>query len=143
MKKQKSVFFLCISLAVLLAFFGFFIRQQPRWIFRQNKAALEAVIAEYEQTGTFSVPELPGIKTANVWGTDPFIVEFCTGGFGLAPASVYRGFYYSQNGKPAAFQNGPQTLVPTKDGWEWSGPGDNGGTTQHLEGSWFLFQAHF
>lgn len=134
-------------LAVLLLFLALLAFRrwywQPSQIYERNKELLNATIAEYEASGSLTFPTIPGVHSVNEWGTESPIVEFCTEGFGIAPASVYRGFYYSPSGKPASFQNGTEALRPTKDGWEWSGPGDNGGTTRNLEGNWFLFEAHF
>lgn len=144
MKKHKIftvVLVIFLSVSALLAFRSWY--WQPSQIYERNKDTLDAVISEYEASGTLVFPTIPGVLSVNEWGDESPIVEFCTEGFGIAPASVYRGFYYSPSSEPASFQNGSEALHPTKDGWEWSGRGDNGGTTRRLEGSWFLFEAHF
>ena len=54
------------------------------------------------------------MKDIRVWGEGgEAVVEFTTGGFGLAPSGTYHGVYYSADGEPAAFQNTDVPLGPS------------------------------
>lgn len=147
MNFRKKIQFLIILAVLLVLICGVFAfcnwYTRPEQIFQRNKTELEAVISDYCTSKTLSWSELPGVQSVNVWGNEEPIVQFLTGGFGIAPASTYRGFYYSVSGKPASFQAGNEPLIPVKTGWEWNGRGDNGGFTQHIEGNWYSFEAHF
>ena len=71
-------------------------------------------------------------------------MQFFSGGFGLAPASTYCGFYYSEDGVPAAYQNVDVPLTPAgEDRWRWSDGTDNGGVTRRITGHWFSYRAWF
>lgn len=75
---------------------------------------------------------------------DNAIVEFYTGGKGLAPSTNYYGFYYSENNNPSTFQNCDEKLVQYKtNSWEWIGTGDNKGKTIKIIDNWFYFEAKF
>lgn len=72
------------------------------------------------------------------------IVQFSTGGWGLAPSSTYWGFYYSESGLPAAYQNVDMELIPvSEDEWCWNDGTDNGGVTRRVDEHWFSYQAWF
>ena len=87
---------------------------------------------------------MDGVTQVHLWRGENTIIEFTTSAFGIAPASQYRGFYYSVNGTPAAFQGVEVKLEQQEDGWwEWHGSGDNGGRTKQLEGNWYMFEADF
>lgn len=113
-------------------------------MFEQNKETLEAVVQQYLEQGTVQYPPMDGVTHVNLWRGENIILEFMTSGFGIAPASQYRGFYYSVNGTPAAFQGVEVKLEQQEDGWwEWHGNGDNGGCTKQIDGNWYVFEAHF
>lgn len=85
-----------------------------------------------------------GVKLDGVFPGETPIVQFSTGGWGLAPSSTYWGFYYSESGLPAAFQNVDMELIPVSDNeWRWSDGTDNGGVTQRVDEHWFSYKAWF
>ena len=79
----------------------------------------------------------------NVYAYDNTIVQFSTGGKGLAPSSIYIGFYYSKNDTPASFQNAYSLEKVGKNKWEWNDVGDNHGTTIKIRDNWYYFDASF
>ena len=111
--------------------------------FMNNRELFERAAAELLAMGETEI-ELPGVKDIRVWGEGgEAVVEFTTGGFGLAPSSSYHGVYYSADGEPAAFQNTDVPLGPSRDGWIWHGRGDNYGETWHINENWYTFYASF
>ena len=72
------------------------------------------------------------------------IVQFSSGGWGLVPSGTYHGFYYSESGRPAAYQNVDLELVPVSDTeWTWTDGTDNGGSTRRISEHWFSYKAWF
>ena len=111
--------------------------------FMQSRELFERAAAELLASGETEI-ELPGVKDIRVWGEGgEAVVEFTTGGFGLAPSSSYHGVYYSADGEPAAFQNTDVPLGPSREGWIWHGRGDNYGETRHINENWYTFYASF
>lgn len=111
--------------------------------FMQSRELFERAAAELLASGETEI-ELPGVKDISVWGEGGgAVVEFTTGGFGLAPSSSYHGVYYSADGAPAAFQNTDVPLGPSREGWIWHGEGDNYGETRHINENWYTFYASF
>lgn len=111
--------------------------------FMQSRELFERAAAELLASGETEI-ELPGVKDIRVCGEGgEAVVEFTTGGFGLAPSGTYHGVYYSADGEPAAFQNTDTPLGPSRDGWIWHGRGDNYGETRHINENWYTFYASF
>lgn len=85
-----------------------------------------------------------------IWETssnpDDRIVEFLTGGFGLAPSSTYKGFYYSEDDhhKPfsAAYKD-KISMAIDEDHATWTDGTDNHGTSVRIIEKWFWFEASF
>ena len=85
-----------------------------------------------------------GIKVDGLFSGKAPIVQFSSGGWGLVPFSTYCGFYYSESGQPAAYQNVDIELVPVSaDEWTWSDGTDNGGSTRRINEHWFSYKAWF
>ena len=111
--------------------------------FMNNRELFERAASQLLAMGETEI-ELPGVKDIRVWGEGGgAVVEFTTGGIGLAPSGTYHGVYYSADGEPAAFQNTDVPLGPAREGWMWHGEGDNYGETRHISGSWYTFYASF
>ena len=101
-------------------------------------------IASDRLNGFQTAEQYRGIVVEGVFSGKHPIVQFSSGGFGLAPSTTYYGFYYSEDDVPVAFQNVDIELVPTgNDKWTWSDGTDNGGTTQRISECWFSYQAWF
>ena len=74
------------------------------------------------------------------------MVEFSTGGFGLAPSAVYRGFYYSRDNTHQLFSAAYEAETAMEiDGDEafWTDGTDNHGTSRRLRENWFWYEAAF
>ena len=108
-----------------------------------NQAALEEIAADCLR-GSQTAARYKSVKIEGVFPGEHRIVQFFSGGFGLAPASTYCGFYYSEDGVPAAYQNVDVPLTPAgEDRWRWSDGTDNGGVTRRITGRWFSYRAWF
>ena len=72
------------------------------------------------------------------------MVEFYTGGYGLVPSTVYKGFYYSAADAHTPFQATEQPMEVTGDTARWQQPeSDNWGTSRRIAPHWFWYEAHF
>ena len=72
------------------------------------------------------------------------VVAFYMGGFGLAPSSVYYGFYYSPEDIPVGTGEG-QLVKAEEDSacWSWQGYGDNGGGIRRIKPNWYYYKCWF
>lgn len=141
MKKSKILILVIpVILAVILAAALLPIRAEDRIsnFVIKNQPDLEAIALE-RLAGENSTVKY---KAADVDGVFTGTVQFTLSRFGIAPASHYRGFYYSQSGTPTAFQGADIPLVPlSPNEWEWCDGTDNRGITRHITGNWFYFEA--
>ena len=74
------------------------------------------------------------------------MVEFMTGGFGLAPSSTYKGFYYSADNTHRVFSVADESLAILEvngDHAAWTDGTDNNGTSTRITENWFWFEASF
>lgn len=72
------------------------------------------------------------------------MVEFFTGGFGLTPFSVYKGFYYSADDVHIPFQGVDQPMEVNGDDAGWREPeSGNWGISRRIAEHWFWYEAHF
>lgn len=72
------------------------------------------------------------------------MVEFFTGGFGLVPSTVYKGFYYSAADVHIPFQGTDLPMEIDGNCAEWRKPGsDNWGRSRRIMPHWFWYEAHF
>lgn len=85
-----------------------------------------------------------------LWKTSAYpeqgMVEFATGGFGLAPSSTYNGFYYSADNSHKAFAAAnPDTTTLKIDGdyATWTDGTDNHGSSVRITDNWFWYKATF
>lgn len=74
------------------------------------------------------------------------MVEFMTGGFGLAPSSAYKGFYYSAENVHKVFSVADKSLATMDiegDHATWTDGTDNHGTSIRIIDNWFWYEASF
>jgi len=74
------------------------------------------------------------------------MVEFHTGGFGLAPSSTYKGFYYSAENVHKVFSVADKSLATMDVNEEhatWTDGTDNHGTSIRIIDNWFWYEASF
>lgn len=109
----------------------------------QNSKELAAIAEAYLNSDT-TTKIYKGIKVEQVFRGNHDIVQFYYGGFGIAPASKYYGFYYSPDDVPTAYQNVNCRLsVISEDEWGWFDSTDNGGRTIRIMKNWFYYEAWF
>lgn len=109
--------------------------------FTKNYLAVEQrerrhMFEEWKEENGYSV-QLTGLFPEDV-------VAFYMGGFGLAPSSVYYGFYYSPEDIPVGTGEG-QLVKAERDnaGWSWQGYGDNGGEIRKIKPHWYYYKCWF
>jgi len=74
------------------------------------------------------------------------MVEFQTGGWGLAPSSTYKGFYYSADDMHKLFSAAYADTVTMEidgDNATWTDGTDNHGMSARITEKWFWFEASF
>lgn len=143
MFKRKSFWIVFSAAAVVIVVSLTFFLNTPKQIYLRNKAEFNAAaesIIKSQDAGDINIKSTVDVS---YWDGKSQIVEFMTGGYGLASSSTYKGIYYSANGSPAPFQNSDIPLTKTEKGWSWEDDNGNWGTTQHIEGNWFTYEAHF
>ncbi len=146
-RKRKTTLILAgIGIVLLVAAVVLFLGDKERRItdfVRSNETELEKIALDCLQ-GKETADEYKGVE---VWGVLPGehqIVEFFSDGAGLAPSSIYYGFYYSEDDVPVAFQNSHNSLTAVSDSeWTWSDGTDNGGLTKKITAHWYYYKAWF
>lgn len=71
-------------------------------------------------------------------------VDFIVTAFGLAPSTVYKGFYYSPSDSLVGFQGANHIFTEYGDGWIYRE--DDGDNTEYLEkiaDNWYWFEMYF
>lgn len=74
------------------------------------------------------------------------MVEFQTGGWGLAPSSTYKGFYYSADNTHKVFSaadGAAASLEINGDYASWTDGTDNHGSSTRIVDKWFWYEASF
>lgn len=74
------------------------------------------------------------------------MVEFYTGGLGLAPSATYKGFYYSADNTHKVFgaADGEEIVMEVDgDRATWTDGTDNHGSSVRIAEKWFWFEASF
>ena len=73
------------------------------------------------------------------------MVEFLTGGWGLAPSSTYQRFYYSADDTHQIFSAAGDSVSMEIEGdrASWTDGTDNHGTSIRITEKWFWFEASF
>jgi len=74
------------------------------------------------------------------------MVEFHTGGWGLAPSSTYKGFYYSADNTHQLFSAAYEDITSMEidgDHAVWTDGTDNHGVSIRITEKWFWFEASF
>ena len=141
MKKKVIAIFLVIVIAILgLAFKDNLIRTY--------------VALCHEDLEAYAVRFLDGDERTSskygVWKTysypDSGMVEFHTGGWGLAPSATYKGFYYSADNTHQLFSAAyadKTSMEIDGDNATWTDGTDNHGVSIRITENWFWFEASF
>ena len=140
--KKKT---LCICSIILVIIFGLLVQDNLICVYvslRHEK--LESYASQMLENADKST------DTYGVWKTfcypEKGLVEFHTGGWGLAPSSTYKGFYYSADNTHKLFSAAYEDAVSMKidgDNASWSDGTDNHGTSVRIIENWFCFEASF
>lgn len=117
--------------------------ESPEAFYAENREMLANAVQEIMETGAVDEIEIQGVERISCWEAEQTVVAFTLSGSGLVPESTYQGIYYFAAGVPVAFQGADAPLTETETGWAWALEDDNCGTTAHIEGNWFTFEAAF
>ena len=109
----------------------------------RNQGNLKASCEFYLENGIVD-KQYSDIKVDGIFGENDKIVQFYVSGKGIAPASVYYGFYYSPADIPVSYCNDNYRLESDgKNQWKWNGTGDNGGKIRKICENWYYYEAWF
>lgn len=145
MHVKKRIWLLC--LAALSLFLVFKIAFNPyarisRYV-NQNEGNLRASCEFYLNQKYVNKADTE-IDVMGIYGGDNKIVQFFYSGKGIAPASVYYGFYYSPEDVAVPYCNVDYELNVVREGvWTWDGGGDNGGKIRKIRDNWYYYEAWF
>lgn len=141
MKKKTIV--ICIVIAAIL--FGFLFKDHLiRSYVSLRHEKLEIYASGMLETGV-ETKDNYGLWETYIYPEDG-MVEFFTGGWGLAPGSTYKGFYYSADNTHRLFSAAYEektTLEIDGDHAFWTDGTDNHGTSVRIAENWFWFEASF
>ena len=140
---RKKTIAICIATIVFLCgllFKDYLIRSYVL-VYHENleKHATQALVSNENSSARYGA-----------WKTscypDDGMVEFHTGGWGLAPSSTYKGFYYSADNTHQLFSAAYDDLTSMEidgDHATWTDGTDNYGTSTRITENWFWFEASF
>ena len=140
--KRKRILILVILMAVVL---GLVFRKQLIQtyvkVFHSSMEAYAENLLAHGSTADASY---------GLWDVDVYdeanMVEFRTGGFGLAPSSTYQGFYYSGDNRHQVFSAADASIAQLEidgDAAAWTDGTDNHGTSTRFLDRWFWYEASF
>ena len=117
--------------------------QRAQRCYDRNEAALQTLAQRFDagERSALAAEKLSGVQRIVVVA-NPSRLEIHTGAFGIAPASIYSGIYYSPADEPMSMDSGA-ALHEEKDGWSWHGAGDNRGYIRRICENWYYFEASF
>ncbi|MDN5307858.1 MAG: hypothetical protein PWP16_1221 [Eubacteriaceae bacterium] len=146
MKKRNKLIVIIVLIILMIIAVKYIYNSERRvknFVINNNEELV--TIAEAYLNGDTSITTYKGAKVERVYGGDHVIVQFFYGGFGIAPASRYYGFYYSPDDAPTVYQNSPRNELVDGDDqqWIWTDGTDNGGRTFRITDNWFYYEAWF
>lgn len=141
MKKKITLLFLIIAGIILGFVFKDKIIQTYVTVFHTGLEEYSEKLLADSETRSSSY----GLWDVDVYHEDN-MVEFMTGGFGLAPGSTYKGFYYSADNTHKVFSAADASISPLEidgDRAMWTDGTDNHGVSIRIMDKWFWFEASF
>lgn len=140
--KKKTIIILVIIAVLIL---GLLLRDNLIQLYvKTAHNHLETYAAKCLDSGTEKC------KSYGLWDVrihpDDHMVEFWTGGFGLAPSSTYKGFYYCADNTHKPFSITYEDTVTMQidgDHATWTDGTDNHGSSVRIIDKWFWFEASF
>ena len=157
-RMQKDKGFGCLKIIVIFITVVIFIiflipkvGQYKRYLDKENVKSLVIDNLEFlneciENKNYDKIVELAEVKNKQFWknDSDGIIIEYFCKGYGIVPAGLYTGFYYTSVDEPTGFQGATHKLTKTKNGWEWREPnGDNFDYTEKITENWYYYKAGF
>ncbi len=140
MKKRKIIVWIVLIVLVLALLFKNTLIRGYVSVFNES---LENYASQLLQSNKIS--DNYGVWETKVYPTEG-MVEFWTGGFGLAPSSKYTGFYYSEDNTHKLFSAAHEDSVSMEidgDKATWTDGTDNRGSSVRIVENWFWFEASF
>ena len=140
--KKKTIAVMLVIVAVLLGlvFKDKLIRSYVSLCHDKLENYSTQILSSNERTtGRYGVWKTSGYPEENM-------VEFRTGGWGLAPSSIYKGFYYSGDNTHKLFSAAYKDTVTMEingDNASWTDGTDNHGVSVRIIENWFWFEASF
>lgn len=141
MKKRRIVIFIIIAAIVLGVVFKDKLIQTYVTVFHESLEDYSENLLDHSDMRS---------TTYGLWDVDIYrednMVEFMTGGFGMAPSSTYKGFYYSADNTHKVFSAADDSIAPLEidgDIATWTDGTDNHGTSVRIIDNWFWFEASF
>ena len=139
---RKLLILLCVLiLAVFILCFVFYTELVQTYVINRHEK-----LEDYSQ----SLLSEQQSDTYGLWNVYSYpeegMVEFYTGGSGLAPGSTYEGFYYSADDTHIPHQRSNSEMEVWGDTAQWidsAENSDNWGTSTRLLPHWFWFEAHY
>jgi hypothetical protein len=141
LKTIKNSLIVVVLVVILTNFFSY--KNRISRIVRGNTDLLNQSVQSASYDDAYKIK---GIKDISRY-TNPdgsLLIDYYCYGFGIVPSSVYSGFYYSGNGKPAGFQGVNYELIKEGNEWTWSEKdGDNWYYTEQILDNWYYYKAGF
>ncbi len=112
-------------------------------IVNKNLDILNESINNNDYDEAYKIDGIEKIESQYLGGNKSFVDFYCYG-VGLAPSSIYYGFYYVNPDEPLGFQATRVELEVDGDGWEWEeSNGDNYYYTEKIVDHWYYYEAGF
>lgn len=144
-KKRKIVI---VAIVLCAVFFLKWHNNPERKIFAMVEHNLEKYQEIAEQLINDEVKpnevSVSGVEGVKIITGEHVLIDFYVTGFGLAPSSVYYGFYYSPEDLPMTYMDTAAELKECEPGvWKWQGGGDNKGIVKKIADGWYYYEASF
>jgi hypothetical protein len=85
------------------------------------------------------------INRINIFLQGANTVEFTIKTWGIGPAAIYKGIFYSREDNPSDFEGGREGgFLQTDTGWEWrESVSDNRLYVEKITDKWYWFEAYY
>lgn len=140
---KKKTIALCVVIAITILGLAFKDNLIRTYVVLCNKD-LEAYATQFLDDNERTSGQYGIWKTS--YYPDDGMVEFHTGGWGLAPSSTYKGFYYSADNTHKLFSAAYKDITSMEtdgDHATWTDGTDNHGISTRITENWFWFEASF
>lgn len=144
MKKRKKLKTVLIIFLLIVLFMNF----NAPWnrIIRLVKSNIDVLNQGVQTNQYHDASRIKGIEEVRAKNTSNgrFYIEYYCHGFGIAPASIYYGFYYHSVDEPVGYDGEIIPLKKDGKGWSWQEPdGDNRYYTEKIFDNWYYYEVSF